>query len=435
MTMRLSALMAVVACSMAIPSGAPSAHGGEVPVSGEGRPELAAFDDLMTSFVRKHEVPGATLAVARRGKIVYARGFGHADREAGEPVRPESLFRIASLSKPITAAAILTLAGRGKLDVEARVFDLLHLEGRIPGGATLDPRWRSVTVLQLLRHTGGWDRARSFDPMFRAVDFARQAGTQPPANPPEIIRAMLGVPLDFDPGTRYAYSNFGYCLLGRVIEAASGCGYEAFVREEVLAPLGIRAMRLGRTHLADRAPGEVRYYEARHPTGSSVFAADLGESVPTTYGTWNQEALDAHGGWIASAADLVRFGSALDDGADPRLLGPRMAELLIARPEGAAGHTPAGTPKPSYYACGWNVLIPDAGGVTTWHTGSLPGTSTLLVRRHDGLCWAVLFNTRSGSSRTDLAVLIDPLLHRVADGVKSWPDTEPAPPRPDGEGR
>src|SRR5262249_15681075 len=149
-----------------------------------------------------------------------------------------------SISKPITSAAIMQLVERKKLRLDDQVFDLLHLESKAPPGAKIDPRWRKVTVRELLQHRGGWDRTKSFDPMFRPVQFARDAGAKPPAAQAQIIRAMLGHPLDFEPGERDAYSNFGYCLLGRVIEAASGLSYEGYVRQHVLAPLGIHDMRI-----------------------------------------------------------------------------------------------------------------------------------------------------------------------------------------------
>src|SRR5207247_957030 len=143
-----------------------------------------------------------------------------------------------------------------------------------------------------LQHTGGWDGAKSFDPMFRPLLIARSVGVEPPAGPEAVIRYMLGQPLDFDPGQRYAYSNFGYCLLGRVIEKASGRGYEDYVRQEVLAPLGIQSMRLGKTLPEGRLPGEVTYYDQKKRSGQAVLGPMRGEPVPLPYGAWYLEAMD-----------------------------------------------------------------------------------------------------------------------------------------------
>jgi CubicO group peptidase (beta-lactamase class C family) len=226
-----------------------------LPFTGEPVPELAPFDDLMRSFLAEHEVPGAALAISKDGKLIYARGFGYADPENNEKTLPTSLFRIASISKPITAAAILMLIEQGKLRLDDRAFELLALP--TPPGRKRDPRLADITVRHLLQHTGGWDRAKSFDAMFRPILIAKDLGVEPPAGPNEVIRYMLGQPLDSDPGSRYAYSNFGYCVLGRIIEKVSGQPYETFVQENVLRPLGATQTRLGKT--LERAAGEVNY--------------------------------------------------------------------------------------------------------------------------------------------------------------------------------
>ena len=395
------------------------------PVTGRAVKGMESFDRLMTSFIARHNVPGAALAVVRDGKIVYARGFGYADRDTRAPVGPGSLFRIASVSKPITSAAVMQLVERKdkKLRLGDRVFDILKLEPA--GKGKVDPRLKGITVRQLLLHTGGWDRGKSFDPMFRPVRIAKALGAVPPAGPMHVARYMLTVSLDFDPGSRYAYSNFGYCLLGRIIEAKTNMTYEQYVRRHVLAPAGITRMRIGRTLPADRADGEVTYYTRTGLKGACVFAPNVGKRVPHPYGAWHLEAMDAHGGWIASAVDLVRFARQFDSPKTCKLLNAPSIAATFARPKGLAGYTKDRKPKAAYYAFGWMVRpVGKAGRANTWHAGSLPGTSSLLVRRHDGLDWAVLFNATRVARGPILAAAIDPLLHQAAAAVKAWPDTE-----------
>jgi N-acyl-D-amino-acid deacylase len=376
----------------------------------------------MTSFLREQELPGAALAVARDSRLIYSRGFGYADRAAEELVRPGALFRIASISKPLTAVAVLQLVERGRLKLNDRLFEVLQLQQPKGREVRFDPRWKKVTVLHLLQHRGGWDRDKSFDPMFRSPAIVKELEVPPPARPRDIIRYMLRRPLDFDPGAKDVYSNFGYCLLGRVIEKVSGQSYEEYVRKEVLAPLGIHDMRLGATLPEKRAPGEVKYYVRKGATGPAVMGPHLGKPVPLPYGAWCLESMDAHGGWLASAPDLVRFAAAFDHPQRCKILKPKSIETLFARPPGAAGHKPNGKPRDAYYACGWMVRpVGDRGGANTWHAGSLDGTSTLLVRRHDGLTWAVLFNSRNSVKKVEPADAIDPLLHEAADAVKNWP--------------
>jgi N-acyl-D-amino-acid deacylase len=243
-------------------------------------------------------------------------------------------------------------------------------------------------------------------------------GTHAPAMPQEIIKYMMGRPLDFDPGTREAYSNFGYCVLGRVIEKTSRVSYENYVQREVLSPLGIRRMRQGRSLENQRAEQEVQYYPRSDAHVESVFG---GGTVPVAYGGWCIEAMDSHGGWIASATDLVRFASAFEDPQRCPILNKSSIEEMFARPL-ITGFDAAGKPKAAYYACGWQVRPTRNGKPNTWHNGQLDGTSTLLVHRYDDLTWAVLFNADFGKNHKSLSRLIDPLMHQVADGIESWPE-------------
>ena len=252
----------------------------------------------MEKVVREHHVPGAALAVARNGRIVYARGYGYADRDKKEPVEPNSLFRIASVTKPFTAVAVLQLVEKGKLHLNDKVFHVLELKEPIGPNIKFDERWKQITILELLQHRGGWDRDKSFDPMFRSPAICKEMNVKPPADQEAIIHYMLRRPLDFDPGERYAYSNFGYCLLGRVIEKVSKKRYEAYVKEKVLAPLGIERMHQGRTLANERAKGEVRYYDGE---GIAIMGPHIGMREPEPYGCWCLESMDSHGGWIASA--------------------------------------------------------------------------------------------------------------------------------------
>ena len=391
----------------------------EIPQTGRTSAALAPVDDMVLSFMREHDLPGAGVAIARRGRLVYARGFGYADIDKREPVQPDSLFRIASLSKPVTAVAVLQLVEAGKLTLDTRVVDVLKV--RAPRGKRRDPRLRAVTIRHLLQHTAGWDRSKSFDPMFRSARIAKELRVPAPAGPQHVIRYMFGKRLDFDPGERMAYSNFGYCMLGRVIEKLTGRSYEDHVQRSVLAPLGVTRMRIGATRLQGRADGEVGYHTRYPETGPSVFESDLGQPVPVQYGAWCLEAMDAHGGWIASAVDLVRFASALDDSAETRVLSRESVRTMFAPPAEPISRDDQGKLEPAYYACGWHVRPKGKGKENTWHNGALAGTSTLLVRRHDGFCWAVLFNTGKTLSGSAPSGLIDGAMHQAVNKVRRWP--------------
>jgi N-acyl-D-amino-acid deacylase len=284
---------------------------------GKKVPLAEAFDREMEAFMAARQIPGGSLAVVKNRKLVYARGYGWADREKKIPATADSLFRIASISKPITAVAILKLVEQRKVSLDTAAFPLLGLP---PVGSSFrDARLGHITIQQLLQHTGGWDRDKSFDPMFRPDQIARETESPAPATPDNVIRYMLARELDFEPGTRRVYSNFGYCVLGRVIEKLTGQPYEQFVREKILKAAGITRMRLGASLDGEQAPGEVRYYTRHEDLAKNVFPGGP-ERVPRPYVGFHLEAMDAHGGWFASAIDLARFAAALDDrGSSPLL--------------------------------------------------------------------------------------------------------------------
>ena len=399
-----------------------------IPRVGKPDPRLAPFDKLMRSFLKEHKIPGASLAVIRDDRLVYSAGFGWAvkpDDEkglAGEPMRPQTLLRIASLSKPVTAMAIVKLAEGGKLRLDDPV--LKHIGQKPLNGEKMDPRWEKITLTHLLHHSAGFDRGKSFDPMFRSVAFAEHAKSPPPATTDIVIRNMLGKPLDFDPGERYAYSNFGYCVLGRVIEKVTGETYEAAVKRLVLVPMGAKTMKMGRSLAVERYPTESAYYDSENRKQKSVFPPfDL---VPRAYGSWYQESLDAHGGWIASAEEMARFARIMDQpGEEGRLskasiaaIHSRPAEIPVKKEE---------KPPAVWYGLGYQVREVSPGKFNAWHTGLLPGSSALLVRRHDGLIWCVLFNSHGESFNKAAATIIDPLIHKAAAEVKEWPQTGEVP--------
>ncbi|MBS0201664.1 MAG: beta-lactamase family protein [Planctomycetes bacterium] len=391
-------------------------------VTGIPNPDMAPFDTLMIEFLTKHNLPGAALAVTRDSRLVYARGFGDADTQTKRPVQPDSLFRLASISKPITAVAVMQQVEQSGFHLDDRVFDILPAEDWLP--EKHDPRLRTITVRQLLQHTAGWDREKSFDPIGRVQDVARVVNKPLPANPADVIRYTLTLPLDFDPGTRYAYYNVDFLLLGRLIEHVTKQPYEAYVKQHVLSPIGITRMHLGRAWKDDLDQDEVRYYDSEHRENVAINGSRLGDKVPQVYGAENIEAYEAHGGWVGSAIDLVRFASAFDDPGKSKVLKPASITAMWSRPEGAAGHEADGKPKDSYYGCGWMVRSVGEGVINTFHSGLIAGTSTLLVRRHDRLNWAVLFNTDANARGERPSKLIDPLVHQAADAVKKWPDNE-----------
>lgn len=402
------------------------------PITGIDVPGMASFDRIITNLMYNWQIPGGAVAVVRDGKLVFAHGYGCADScddsdpNNDQPVQPDALFRIASISKPITAVAVLKLWEEGRLSLDAKAFcrpgsseNCILSLAPPPGQSVSDERLYDITVRQLLWHAGGWDRGRSGDPMFMPTTkrAAQAVGVSPPASCETVIRYMLGQRLDFDPGTGYAYSNFGYCILGRVIEKVTGQSYEDYVKENVLKLTGVNRMRIGRTLLEGRAEGEVKYYDYPGASLAECVFPGMGR-CPWPYGGFYLEAMDSHGGWIASAIDLLRFVTAVD-GRRAVQTPPLKAEtvrLMVSRPDLAYWRGSAW-----YYAMGW-LVRPVRGDANWWHDGSFPGTSSILVREGQTgqkLAWAALFNSRP--SNRDFYGALDQALWQAVREVTEWP--------------
>ncbi|NBR07249.1 MAG: class A beta-lactamase-related serine hydrolase [Planctomycetes bacterium] len=270
-----------------------------------------ALEEMMLGFIAENNLPGASVAVAHHGKVVFAAGFGYAELpdekngNRGVPAAPGSLYRIASISKPITSIAIMQLVEKKKLNLTDKVTDIIKFDPFLEGDAKPDMRWKEITIAQLLSHTGGFDRAKSFDPMFKSVQIAKAFNKPAPASKEDVIRYMMGRKLDFNPGERFAYSNLGFCLLGRVIEKISNQTYNDYVAENIFKPLGINEIKPGKSLAAQRQPNEVVYYPPFPSKANSVFPPY--EPVDIAYGSHDHESLDAVGGWIASARSYIRF--------------------------------------------------------------------------------------------------------------------------------
>ncbi|MGV9778921.1 serine hydrolase domain-containing protein, partial [Streptosporangium sp. NPDC003464] len=277
--------------------------------------------------------------------------------------------------------------------------------------AEADPRLAQVTVLRLMQHLGGWDRDISNDYLYLDHQISATLDVPLPISQDDIIRYAGGRPLDFAPGTRMAYSNYGYMLLGRIIEKVSGTSYESYVKQKLLAPVGITRMRLGRTLRSAAAPTEVVY--SSQYTGKTVMD-ESGTVTPAPYGGFSMENRGAGGGWLASAVDLVRF-SRVFDAAGPVLDATSIAKLF-AKPEiGVSGDG-------WWYGGGWYVRqVP--GHLNTWHNGSLPGTYTYLARLQNGFTYAALFNRREETGSLDFDVL-SPRMNAEIGKVTTWPTTD-----------
>ncbi|MDQ2900919.1 MAG: serine hydrolase [Acidobacteriota bacterium] len=364
--------------------------GQALPVTGQPAPGLESIDEAMQNLLTKYRIPGGALAVTSGGKLVFARGYGYSDTASATPVKPDSLFRMASVSKTFTAIAILKLVEQGKLQLDQPAFALLPDLTPAPH-ATLNPNLARITIRELLNHTGGWDRAIVPDAMDRTLQEAQAAGAGSPATCDTAIRFMLGQPLQHVPGAVYAYSNFGYCVLGAVIQRVGGMSYERYVRQNVLTPLGIQRAKIADSLLSDVVNGEATYYDAPGAPPVTNLYDPAGPPVPAPYGGHNFEAAFAAGGWVTTPIELLRF----INGIEGRRGGPLLQPATIREMQTKA---PAFTGT-NFYGLGFN-MSPSVNGFIWTKDGGLPGTASYVYRQANGLCWAVVFNSRPVSTGT-----------------------------------
>ncbi len=370
-------------------------------------PSMHTSDSLISNFLNNYNIQGATVAIAKDGKLVYLRAFGYADIAGQELTQPYHMFRIASLSKTITGAAIIKLWQEGLLDLDAKVFGpggLLNDDPYYSGANITDTRIYNITVRNLLEHSAGWNRDipmtpnplppypwgyQSSDPISFPLYVTLTLGESNPVTERALIKFLLERGLDVAPGTEYHYSNIGFLVLGAVIEHLTGMSYEDFVKTNILDPIGAYDMHLGKNLLKDKMEREGEYIN----TYTSLSCYGTGEYVPWQYGGWNLEAMDAHGGWIASAKDLLRFVLAVDKfNTKPDILTPASIDTMT---------TPSLT-NPNY-AKGWEVNQYN----NWWHTGSLDGSRSILVRSAGGFAWVIILNDGAeGNFWTDFDNLI-----------------------------
>jgi N-acyl-D-amino-acid deacylase len=352
------------------------------PISGKAGAGLEPLDRAMVTILQRHGIPGGALAIAKDGRLVYAKGFGWANLETGELVDPLTLFGLASVSKPITALAILLLLEDGKLKLDEPAFNYLkHL--RAPRGAKVDPRLPRITIRQMLNHSGGWNRTVSGDPINWTPQMCQVLGTTAPLTADQFISYMMGIPLDFEPGSQSHYSNVGYIILGQVIEKVSGQSYEDFIHERVLKPAG--AKKAGMNNLIRYLPGESRRYLA----GTTTLLPPL--QVPM---------VRAAAGWSASPVDMVRLLTALDGSRGKPLLKEATLKLLLARPAAPLKAHKDG----SYPGLGFPAVIDGPEGFGYFQDGNWHGMRASMKRTVKGVNWVLTFNASMQPDQLDAKI-------------------------------
>lgn len=340
-------------------------------------------DDIVKAEMVRSKTPGVSIAVIRNGKLIKACGYGFADLDRKVPAGEKTVYELGSITKQFTSAAVMMLVEAGKVRLDDKIVELLP---------DLPKAWSGVTVRHLLTHTSGIKGYTEL-PNFMSL-------TMKDATHAEVIKSVAGLPLQFQPGEKWSYSNTGYFLLGMLIEKVTGKTYGAFVQERIFGPLGMTA-----THVNDLA--------AKIPdraTGYSGNAGSVHKSFQISM-TWPFSA----GVLVSTVTDMAKWDAAV---GTTRLLKKSSWDQIW---------TPVklnnGTTHP--YGFGW-AIGNENGHKLIEHGGGIPGFTTDIARYpDDGLTVVVLTNADFGNPGRLRQAIARHYVQALSPSVVAVPDNEP----------
>jgi D-alanyl-D-alanine carboxypeptidase len=341
-------------------------------------------DDAVKAQMQKQHIPGLSLAVVRDGKVIKAKGYGQASVELHVSATRDTVYELGSITKQFTATAIMMLVEEGKVRLDEKITT--YLTG-------LPEAWANATVRHLLTHTSGI-KGYTEVPGFEKI-------TVNDASSEEVVKTVAEYPLQFQPGEKWAYSNTGYYLLGRIIEKASGKSYAEFLQERIFRPLRMDDTRVNDLHdVIDARASGYSWQKGSLRNGDAISM------------TWPYAA----GALVSTVLDLAKWDSAL------------YTEKLLKKATLDQMWTPANLNdgKPASYGFGWFTETV-AGHRMVGHGGGIPGFSTNISRFIDDRLTVVVLTNLEGSNAgaisRSVAGLYNPALAPPA--LKPIEDKEP----------
>lgn len=363
------------------------------------------LDKSFERFREQNLLKGLAVTIVKDEKLVFAKGYGFADVEAKVSASPEQLFRIASVSKLVTAIAVMKLVESGKIKLDSKVFGKYGILNKQKQLQTKDNRLENITVRNLLNHSGGWTQ-RYGDIAFLPKIVSEQTGDPMPINIDSYLKFVISKRLHFEPGSTSAYSNLGYMILGEVIATVSKTSYEKYVKENVLKPAHIYDMQLGGSFENEKLLDEVKYYQPEDAPLAEAYDGS-GRMVPKVYGSTNMSLLGSAGGWIASPIDLMKLLVVIDGDNQTKdiLSAQSIAEMTRVDEKGLD-------------PLGWRSTNENG---EWWRTGTLPGSSALVKREPNGISWVMITNT-SNYKGPHLAIEMDRVMSGTLKKINKWYD-------------
>ncbi len=368
-----------------------------LPNGGLGQTYINRIDTLVRDSMDDNEIPSVSLAISRRGKIIFKRSYGLADTATNEWAGTDHRYRIASVSKAITGVSVVhALAGQSTWNLNSKVFGSGALFGPDYGTAPYSTYEQDISVRNLLTHTAGWvDDGKLW--YYTDTSYGSQ-------HKPFIDYQLQSRSVTYEPGTVGRYSNLGFTIAARVVEKVSGDSYETYTRNEIFAPCGISTVLgplVGERTRAQKKFMEVSYY-------TTTDNPDSPEVV-------DPRRMDGAAAWIARPADLLLMARRVD--------GDTRHEDILAADRITALHTRS-TPNSSsgydwhHYGLGWGC--DNYSNPTSWgHNGSTAGTRAELVLRTNGISYSWAANAQGEVSNAALEVILNDITAN-----DDWPDID-----------
>ena len=367
--------------------------------------ETKRFDTSIRTFMRYWGIRGGSLALMRNDSLLYAKGYGYANTEDSTLCDVKNIFRVASVSKLLTAIAIMHLEETGQLSTQDFVFgeegilnDTLFLNYR-------DKKIKKITVEHLLRHTSGFSNPHG-DAAFNMELVAKFLDKPLPLTMDDMVLYASKNKLRAAPGGRFNYSNLGYIVLSKVIEKVSGMPYETYVKDSILFPIGCYDIHLANNYAEGFRENEVTYYEVKEAEPVPAFDG-TDTLVMKSLGGNDVRGLYGAGGWVASPVELLKLVAATNKC-------PVKKDFLTQ--ESIEFMTPYGkSSKPA----GWA-----SSSAKFWlRTGSMSGTSALIKAEKDGYTWVFISNSSSWNG-PGLARQMNRAITQALRKVKKWPEAD-----------
>jgi N-acyl-D-amino-acid deacylase len=364
---------------------------------GRGGP-LRTYDEIMNEVMAENQIVGGSLAIAKGGRLVLARGYGLADAEADRPVTPATLFCIASVTKSISAIAALRLVDQKKVTLDARLVDILE-DVRPPGGKFADPRFPRITLRHLLFHGSGIPDRVAVDRSNMKVgdDDGDGEGEGGGEVAEAMLRKAMASPLDFEPGSDHKYSNSGYMVVRQVIERVAKEDYVKHVHDHVLSPMEIH-------HALMEAAQPVEGETSRYVIGPKGRRAAARNPV----------------NWLFTSSELVKFLATVAGLRGKPFLTPATYRAMLALPPRLKAN-----PNGRHVGLGWDSVETTPAGDGFSKNGGKAGVSAWAEHRTDGVSWVFLLNTTHAGPPSPTKPHPDrQLIRRInqtLDEQRNWP--------------